>query len=159
VKAPSAELEIRAARPEDVPLVLQFIRALAEYEKLLHDVVATEEQLRKTLFAAKPCAHVLLAFDRGAPAGFAVYFFSYSTFRARPSLYVEDVFVYEHLRGQGIGGRLFAEMFEVARREGCGRVEWNVLDWNAPSIAFYERMGAKVQREWLKCVMALDTPV
>jgi GNAT superfamily N-acetyltransferase len=156
VKAPSADLRIRAARPEDVPLVLQFIRALAEYEKLLHDVVATEDQLKQTLFGPQPYAHVLLAFQGPVPAGFAVYFFSYSTFRARPSLYVEDVFIYDHLRGQGIGRRLFGEMFEIARRAGCGRVEWNVLDWNAPSIAFYERMGAKVQREWLKCVMTLE---
>ena len=156
MKPAAPDLEIRPARPEDVPLILEFIRALAEYEKLLADVVATEEQFRKTLFGPKPYAYVLLAFHRGTAAGFAVCFFSYSTFLARPSLYVEDVFVHEPLRGLGIGGRLFREMFEIARGEGCGRVEWNVLDWNAPSIAFYERLGAKVQREWLKCVMRLE---
>jgi GNAT superfamily N-acetyltransferase len=156
VTSASPQIEIRAAKPEDVPLILRFVRALAEYEKLLPEVVATEDQLRKTLFGPKPYAHVLLSLRNGVPAGFAVYFFSYSTFLARPSLYVEDVFVYEQFRGEGIGRQLFERMFAIARQEGCGRVEWNVLDWNAPSIVFYERLGAKVQREWLKCVLPLE---
>lgn len=155
----AAHLEIRAARLEDLPLVLSFIRELAEYEKLLAEVTATEEKLRRTLFGPKPYAAVLLAFYDAAPAGFAVYFFSYSTFLARPSLYVEDVFVREVWRGHGIGRALFLEMFRIAKRENCGRVEWNVLDWNAPSIDFYERLGAKAQRQWIKyLILASDLP-
>lgn len=152
----ATDSEIRAARLEDVPLVLQFIRELAEYEKLSADVSATEEQLRKTLFGPKPYAFALLAYDADQPTGFAVYFFSYSTFLARPSLYVEDVFVRPERRGRGIGRALFLEMFRIAKREECGRVEWNVLDWNAPSISFYERLGAKIQREWLKCSLRVE---
>ena len=155
MRTPTPDLEIRAAQPEDVSLLLQFIRELAEYEKLSADVSATEAQLQQTLFGPKPYASALLACSGGAPAGFAVYFFSYSTFLARPSLYVEDVFVRSERRGRGIGQALFLEMFRIAKREGCGRVEWNVLDWNTPSIAFYERLGAKVQREWLKCSLSL----
>jgi GNAT superfamily N-acetyltransferase len=159
VSAATAQFQIRAAQPEDAPLILQFIRELAEYEKLLADVSATEEQLRKTLFGSRPYAFALLAYYGGEPAGFAVYFFSYSTFLARPSLYVEDVFVRPAQRGSGIGRGLFLEMFRIAKRVGCGRIEWSVLDWNTPSIAFYERLGAKVQREWLKCCLLVrDLP-
>ncbi len=151
MKAAIPDLQIRAASADDVPLILQFVRELAEYEKLSGDVNATEDQLRKTLFGSKPYASALLAYYRAEPIGFAVYFFSYSTFLARPSLYVEDVFVRPAQRGCGVGRRLFLELFRIAKREGCGRVEWNVLDWNTRSIAFYERLGATVQREWLKC--------
>lgn len=159
MSASAAHLEIRTARPDDVPLVLSFIRELAGYEKLLDDVVATEEQLLKTLFGPARYAAALLAFYQGAPAGFAVYFFSYSTFLARPSLYVEDVFVREAQRGHGIGRALFLEMFRIAKRENCGRVEWSVLDWNAPSIDFYEKLGARPQREWIKYVIRVaDLP-
>jgi GNAT superfamily N-acetyltransferase len=155
VSAPTDDFVIRAARSEDVPLLLQFIRELAEYEKLSAEVSATEAQLQKTLFRPKPYASALLARCGGEPAGFAVYFFSYSTFLAQPTLYVEDVFVRPERRGRGIGRALFLEMFRIAKREGCGRVEWNVLDWNTPSIAFYERLGATIQREWLKCSLSV----
>jgi len=159
VNPSTADLQIRAARPEDVPLILQFVRELAEYEKLSGDVSATEEQLRQTLFGAKPYAAALLGYDQGEPVGFAVYFFAYSTFRAQPILYVEDVFVRPKQRGRGFGRALFLEMFRIAKREGCGRVDWNVLDWNTPSITFYERLGAKMHREWLKCSLLLkDLP-
>ena len=154
-----ADIQIRPAQVQDVPLLLQFIRELADYEKLSHDVTASEEQLRLTLFGPKPYASALLAFSRNEPAGFAVYFFAYSTFLAKPTLYVEDVFIRPPFRGGGIGKRLFTEMFRIAKTEECGRVEWSVLDWNAPSIAFYERLGARVQRQWLKCsLLTKDLP-
>lgn len=155
MSAADSELQIRAAREEDLPLVLRFIRELAEYEKLSADVSATEEQLRKTLFGAKPYAFVLFALEHGDAVGFAVYFFAYSTFLAKPTLYVEDVFVRPEKRGRGVGRALFVEMFHIAKCEDCGRVEWSVLDWNTPSIAFYEKLGAKVQREWLKCSLLI----
>jgi GNAT superfamily N-acetyltransferase len=155
VSAPTNDFVIRAARSEDVPLLLQFIRELAEYEKLSAEVSATEAQLQQTLFGSKPYATALLAHCGGEPAGFAVYFFSYSTFLAQPTLYVEDVFVLPERRGRGFGRAIFLEIFRIAKREGCGRVEWNVLDWNTPSIAFYERLGARIQREWLKCSVAV----
>jgi len=121
--------------------------------------MALETQLEETLFGPRSYAFALLAYNGDEPAGFAVYFFSYSTFLARPCLYVEDVFVRSERRGRSVGRALFLEMFRIAKREGCGRVEWNVLDWNAPSIAFYERLGARVQREWLKCSLQIkDLP-
>lgn len=143
-------LEIRPATEGDCPLVLAFIRELAAYEKLEHQVTATEPKVRETLFGPGRCAHVLLAFSHGQPAGFAVYFFNYSTFRAEPVLYLEDLFVKPALRGLGIGKSLFAELFKIASAHGCGRFEWSVLDWNQPAIDFYERLGALPQKEWIR---------
>ncbi len=151
-----SDLKIREARVEDLSLVFQFIRELAEFEQLSADVSATEEQLRRTLFGPRPFAATLLGFLGDEPAGFAVYLFTYSTFRASPILYVEDVFVREPWRNRGVGRALFVEMFRIAHRAECGRVEWSVLDWNAPAIAFYERLGARVQREWLKCSLTVS---
>jgi GNAT superfamily N-acetyltransferase len=147
---PSSSIEIRPATEQDVPLVHDFILQLASYEKLSHQVTATEEGIRSSLFGEKKYAEVLLAFLNGSPAGFAVYFFSYSTFLAKPGLYLEDLFVNPDLRGRGIGRQLFAELLHVARDRGCGRFEWSVLDWNQPAIRFYERIGAHPQREWIK---------
>src|SRR5262245_16210774 len=143
-------IEIRGALESDIPLLLQLIRELAEYERLLHDVRATVESLRETLFGPKRYAETLLAFFDGEPAGFAVYFFTYSTFAAKPVLYLEDLFVRPALRGKGIGKCLFTTVMQAAAEEGCARMDWSVLDWNSSAIDFYEKLGARAYREWLK---------
>jgi len=144
---------IRSATAADVPLILGFIRLLAEYEKLSHEVVATEEQLRATLFPDEgaPAAHCLIAWAGDAPAGFAIYFFNYSTFLARPGLHLEDLFIKTEFRGQGIGKALLLTLAKMAVTEGCGRMEWTVLDWNQPAIEFYEAIGARRMRDWQIC--------
>lgn len=146
----SNTLTIRRATREDAPLVLEFIRELAEYEKLAQEVTATGQQLRETLFGKRAFAEVIIAFAEGKPAGFAVFLFTYSTFRAQPVLYLEDLFVKPELRGGGIGKALFQHLIELAHREGCGRLEWSVLEWNQAAIDFYEGLGAKPRREWVK---------
>ena len=141
-------LTIREAVPADVPLVLQLIRALAEYEKLTHQVVATEEALANALFGTRPYAQAMVACWDGRPAGFALYFFNFSTFLARPGLYLEDLFVLPQLRGHGIGKALLARLAARAQAENCGRMEWSVLDWNEPAIRFYESLGARRLTQW-----------
>ena len=139
------------ATPADVPALMQMIRALAEYEKLAHLVVADERGLAAALFGEHPAAEALIAREsgeNGAAAGFALFFHTFSTFLGRRGLWLEDLFVYPRFRGNGLGRRLLVELAEVARRRGCGRFEWAVLDWNAPAIGFYERMGATLLREW-----------
>src|SRR5215213_6806916 len=138
------KLTIRPASETDVPLILTFIRELAEYEKLTHEVSATEEQLRATLFGAHRFAEALIASADGEPAGFAIFFHNYSTFLARPGLYLEDLYVRPAFRGLGLGKRLLIEVARLAVARGCGRYEWSVLDWNAPSIRFYESLGAEM---------------
>ena len=139
---------IREATEADVPLILQFIRDLADYERLADRVVATEEMLRRTLFGSPRFAEVLIAEEDGAPAGFALFFHNYSTFLGQPGIYLEDLFVREEMRGRGIGKGLLARLARIARERGCGRVEWAVLDWNAPSIAFYRSIGAVSLDDW-----------
>jgi GNAT superfamily N-acetyltransferase len=140
---------IREATEADVPLILQFIRDLADYERLADRVVATEEMLRRTLFGSPRFAEVLIAEKDGAPAGFALFFHNYSTFLGQPGIYLEDLFVREEMRGRGIGKGLLARLARIARERGCGRVEWAVLDWNAPSIAFYRSIGAISLDDWM----------
>ena len=143
---------LRPATPADVPLILDFIRRLADYEKLSAEVTATEEQLRTTLFSTPPVAHCVLAFSpEGTPAGFAIYFFNYSTFLARPGLYLEDLFVKPEFRGRGFGKALLLHLAQLANARGCGRMEWSVLDWNQPAIEFYESLGARRMKEWQIC--------
>lgn len=146
-------LTIRPAAEDDVPVILQFIRGLAEYEKLLAEVEATGEKLRATLFprAARPAAECVLAFQDDTPAGFALYFTNYSTFLAKPGLYLEDLFVVPSLRGRGIGKALLLHLARLANRRGYGRMEWSVLDWNQPAIEFYESIGARRMTEWQIC--------
>ncbi len=141
-----------ANRPAErgLPTILDMIRALAEYEKLAHLVTATEEQLRKTLFGAKPAAEVLLAQDERECAGFAVFFATYSTFLAQPGIYLEDLYVKPHFRGHGIGLALLQRLATIATERGCGMVEWGVLDWNQPSIEFYKKLVAVPMDEWTK---------
>ena len=139
---------IRQATEADVPLILQFIHDLAEYERLAERVVATEEMLRRTLFGNPRFAEVILAEEEGAPAGFALFFHNFSTFLGQPGIYLEDLFVRQEMRGRGIGKALLARLARIARERGCGRVEWAVLDWNAPSIAFYRSIGAISLDDW-----------
>jgi GNAT superfamily N-acetyltransferase len=139
---------IVAATDGDVPLILEMIRGLAEYERLSHLVTATEDLLRETLFGRKAAAEVLLAYDGDACEGFALFFPNYSTFLARPGIYLEDLFVKPHARGKGIGRALLREIARLAGERGCGRVEWSVLDWNEPSIGFYKKLGAVPMDDW-----------
>jgi GNAT superfamily N-acetyltransferase len=142
------KIQITEATERDVAVILDLIRQLAEYERLSDRVTATEEQIRKTLFGARPAAEVLLAAADGETVGFAVFFTNYSTFLAKPGLYLEDLFVKPHTRGQGIGTALLARLAQLAVERDCGRVEWSVLDWNEPSIRFYESLGAVPLKEW-----------
>ncbi|HET7500958.1 MAG TPA: GNAT family N-acetyltransferase [Kofleriaceae bacterium] len=142
------ELAIRFAGPGDVATILGFIRALARYEKLEHEVTADEPALAATLFGARPAAEVLLAELSGAPVGFALFFQSYSTFLARPGLYLEDLFVDPAARGRGVGVALMSALARIAVDRGHGRFEWSVLDWNQPSLDFYASLGAVPQSEW-----------
>jgi GNAT superfamily N-acetyltransferase len=141
-------IRIVPAQEADTPLILEMIRGLAEYEKLSHVCSATEEQLRATLFGARPGAEALLAFRNGECAGFALFFPNYSTFLAKPGIYLEDLFVKPHARGNGIGKALLQELARLAVERGCGRLEWSVLDWNEPSIAFYRKLGAAPLDDW-----------
>lgn len=140
--------EIRAATPEDVPLVLSLIRELAVYERLSHEVVATEEVLGESLFGERRAAEVVLARVGGEPAGFALFFHNFSTFLGRPGLYLEDLYVRPEFRGEGVGRALLVRLARLARERGCGRLEWWVLDWNEPAIRFYERLGAVPMDDW-----------
>ena len=147
-------IDIRPAVVRDVPLILDFIRGLAEYEHLLDDVEATPALLEASLFpadGAPPAAHCVIASLDDSPAGFALYFFNYSTFKARPGLYLEDLFVAPPFRGLGVGKALLLHLARLANERGCGRMEWAVLDWNESAIAFYESLGAKRMREWQIC--------
>jgi GNAT superfamily N-acetyltransferase len=147
-------LDIRPATAGDVPLILDFIRGLAEYERLLDQVEATEAGLRASLFPADgraPDAHCVIGAVDGVAAGFALYFFNYSTFLARPGLYLEDLFVKPEFRGAGLGKALLLHLAALARERGCGRMEWAVLDWNEPAIGFYESLGAQRLLDWQIC--------
>jgi GNAT superfamily N-acetyltransferase len=142
------DFQIRPARVQDVPIVLQLIRDLATYERAPDEVVATEEQLIDVLFGERRVAKVLLAFEGESPVGFAVYFYNFSTWLGRAGLYLEDLFVRPEKRGKGYGRALLVELAKIARDHGCGRMEWAVLDWNEPAIDFYRALGAKPMDEW-----------
>lgn len=141
-------LDIRFAGEHDVPLILRFIRELAEYERLAHEVVATEELIRETLFGARRHAEVLIAETDGEPAGFALFFHNYSTFLGRPGIYLEDLYVRPELRGHGYGRTLLTRLAQIAEERACGRMEWAVLNWNESAIRFYESLGALPQEQW-----------
>jgi len=140
--------QIRTATETDVPLILEFIKALAAYERLADRVVATEETIRRTLFGLPRFAEILIAESDGEPVGFALFFHNYSTFLAQPGIYLEDLFVKPEARGRGFGKALLARLASIAKSRNCGRLEWAVLNWNQPSIDFYERLGAKPMDEW-----------
>jgi GNAT superfamily N-acetyltransferase len=144
----TAELEIRIATEQDTRVILSFIKGLAEYERLSHEVLVTEELLRDSLFGTKPEAEVIIAFEGGEPAGFALFFHNYSTFLGQKGLYLEDLFVNPDRRGRGIGKALLAQLAKIAKERNCGRLEWAVLDWNEPAINFYKSLNAKFMDEW-----------
>ena len=142
-------LNIRKATPDDIPIILEFIRELAEYERAPQEAVATAEDLRRDGFSSEPRFYVEIAEWDGEPAGFALWFFNYSTWQGKPGLYLEDLFVRPRFRKKGIGKALLVYLARVAVEKGCGRYQWQVLDWNSPSIAFYESLGAEVMKQWL----------
>lgn len=141
-------LRIRAAEPADVPLIADLIRQLAKFEKLDDDVVLTEDLLMTGLFGPRPYAETVIAEDDALPVGFALFFHTFSTFLARPGIYLEDLFVLSDHRGRGIGRALLAHLAQLAVQRGCGRLEWAVLNWNQDAIRFYERLGARPNSEW-----------
>ncbi len=140
---------IRNAELKDVPVVLYFINGLAEYEKLSHEVVATEADLEKYLFGDERVAEVLLGYEGEVPVGFALFFHNFSTFLGKPGIYLEDIFVLEKYRGNSYGKKLLAKLAALALERNCGRLEWAVLDWNEPSIEFYKSLGASTLDDWL----------
>ncbi len=144
-----AALTIRRATPRDAPTILGLIRGLAEYERLLGEVTATAVAVRRHGFGRRPYFEALICRRARRPVGFALYFFTYSTFLTRPTLYLEDLFVLPAERGRGAGYALLRALARIAVRRGCGRMEWTVLDWNTPSIRFYRRLGARLRRDWI----------
>lgn len=144
-----AGLRIRPGTRRDGATILALIRGLAEYERLTHEVEATAARLRAHGFGRRPYFRTLICERGGEPIGFALYFFTYSTFLARPTLYLEDLFVKPEERGRGAGRALLAALARIAVRKGCGRMEWAVLDWNAPAIRFYEGLGAVLRKDWV----------
>jgi GNAT superfamily N-acetyltransferase len=142
------DFSIRPATEQDVPLIASFIRQLAEYERLSHEAVMTEDMLRESLFGARRFAEVLLGYAGERPVGFALFFHNFSTFLGRPGLYLEDLFVIPEMRGKGYGRALLVELARIACERKCGRFEWSVLDWNKPAIDFYKNLGAVPMDEW-----------
>ena len=142
-------LKIREAVPADADTIAALVRELAEYEKLLHEAKAQPADFRRELEAGNPVIHVLIAEWNGEPAGFALYFFNFSTFVGKPGIYLEDLFVRPALRSHGIGRALLRALARIARERDCGRLEWAVLDWNEPALKFYESLGARQMNEWI----------
>ncbi|MCK9385354.1 MAG: GNAT family N-acetyltransferase [Nevskia sp.] len=143
-----SEFQINAATPADVATILHLIRALADYEKMSDQVVATEQGLHEALFGAQPAAECLIAWEGTRPVGFALFFHNFSTFRGQRGIYLEDLFVEPECRGRGYGRALLQRLAQLAEARNCARLEWSVLDWNTPSIGFYKRLGAKQLQEW-----------
>ncbi|HEX7673628.1 MAG TPA: GNAT family N-acetyltransferase [Bdellovibrio sp.] len=141
-------IQIVPAKESDIPTILHFITELAIYEKLEHEVVTTEEILKKTLFGDKKYAEVIFLEENGKKVGFALFFHSYSTFLGMPGIYLEDLFVLPEYRSKGYGKKILRELAKIAVERGCGRLEWSVLDWNKPAIDFYLSLGSKPMTEW-----------
>src|SRR5271165_2039283 len=139
---------LREATPSDIPDVLRLVRGLAEYEKLLHEAVATEAEFRTALFGAQPRAHAVLAIADGSAVGLGLWYYTFSTFTGRPDMFLEDLFVEPDWRGRGIGLALLRHLARRAMAEKCRRIDWRVLNWNQPSIDFYERIGARKMQDW-----------
>jgi GNAT superfamily N-acetyltransferase len=140
--------QIRAASAAEVPVIISFIKKLAAYEKLSHEVVATDALVRETLFGARPTAEVAIGYLEDKPVGFVLFFHNYSTFLGRPGIYIEDLFVEENFRRRGYGSALLLYVARLAKERRCGRLEWSVLDWNEPAIRFYKKLGALPMSEW-----------
>lgn len=140
--------QLRSAEKKDVPIIFEFIKALAEYERLSDMVVATEELLEETLFGERKVAEVIIGFEGEMPAAFALFFHNYSTFLAKPGIYLEDLFVKPEFRRKGYGKIMLSKLAKIAVERNCGRLEWSVLDWNTPAIDFYKSLGAAPMDEW-----------
>lgn len=149
-------LSVREARSSDAPTILRFVRELADYEKAIHEVEATEESVRASIFGEGSVTKALIAERDGLAIGMAVWFFNYSTWQARNGLYLEDLYVTPAARGSGAGKALLRRLAQIALENGCGRFEWSVLDWNEPSIRVYEALGAEPQKEWIRYRLAGD---
>ena len=147
-------VSIRSATPADLPLIAQFIRDLADYEKLAHEVRFDEAKLGEKLFGPRPYAEVVIGEIDGTPQGFALFFHNFSTFEGRPGIYLEDLFVRPEARGSGLGKALLTHLAALCTERDCARLEWSVLDWNAPAIGFYQSLGARLMDEWT--VMRVD---
>ncbi|HEY7672483.1 MAG TPA: GNAT family N-acetyltransferase [Gammaproteobacteria bacterium] len=152
----AADVRIEPGTKADVPVILSLIRQLAEYEKLAHEVTASEQVIRDSLFGPKPAAEVLLAHAGSVPIGFAVFFQNFSTFLGKPGIYLEDLFVLPDWRRKGVGKRLLSSVAALAVARGCGRFEWAVLDWNEPALRFYKSLGTRVMDDWRICRLTGD---
>lgn len=151
-----SQLNIRPATEQDIDLILHFVRELAIYEKAEHEVKATSDHVRRTLFCANPAVFGLICEVDGKPVGFAVYFFNYSTWQGQHGLYLEDLYITPDSRGHGAGKALLQHLAQIALEKDCGRFEWSCLDWNTPSIKFYDSLGALPQTEWIRYRMTGD---
>lgn len=153
---PMPHFEIRPATPDDCALVMHFIRRLADYEKLLSEVVGTEDDVRRELFGDNAIVRAAIAYEDEAPVGFALYFFNFSTFLTLRGLYLEDLYIEPEYRGKGYGKALIQYLAREAAKNGCGRFEWVVLEWNKPAIGFYKKIGAQIMEDWRLCRVAGD---
>ena len=153
---PMPHFEIRPATPDDCALVMHFIRRLADYEKLLSEVVGTEDDVRRELFGDSAIVRAAIAYEDETPVGFALYFFNFSTFLTRRGLYLEDLYIEPEYRGKGYGKALIQYLAREAAKNGCGRFEWVVLEWNKPAIGFYKKIGAQIMEDWRICRVAGD---
>jgi len=157
IRTKNENVSLRFASKEDVPMILALIRGIAEYEKLSHEVIATEELLAENLFGKRRTAEVILAYYNNEAAGFALFFHNFSTFIGKPGIYLEDLFVKPELRGKGIGKILLTYLAKLAIERDCGRIEWSVLDWNESAIQFYKKLGARGMEEWTVFRVAGDS--
>ena len=145
----TSELDIRKATIDDSNILLDFIKKLAIYEKMLDEVTATEELIRENIFGEHSNAKALIGYYENKPVCFAIYFYNYSTFKGKPGLYLEDLFVLPEMRNKGFGKKMLSHLASIAEAEGCARFEWAVLDWNEPAIKFYESIGARLMKDWI----------
>ena len=150
-------LTLRFATVDDVPVILELIKELADYEKLSHEVMATEEMLKKSLFGERPVAEVIIADYLTKPVGFSLFFHNFSTFLGRPGIYIEDIYIKPEHRGMGIGKTILSYIATLAVERDCGRLEWCVLDWNTTTLNFYNGLGARALDEWTVCRITGDT--
>lgn len=153
----SEEIIVRSATPADVSILFELIKALAEYEKLSHAVTGSAQMLKEHLFGERPLAEAVVAEYKSETVGFALFFHNYSTFLTKPGIYLEDLFVLPEYRGRGIGKKLITHLAQLAVERNCGRLEWSVLDWNSPAIAFYQGIGADILDEWRICRVMGDS--
>ena len=153
----SEEIIVRSATPADVSILFELIKALAEYEKLSHAVTGSAKMLKDHLFGERPLAETIVAEYKNETVGFALFFHNYSTFLTKPGIYLEDLFVLPEYRGRGIGKKLITHFAQLAVERNCGRLEWSVLDWNSPAIAFYKDIGADILDEWRICRVTGDS--